>query len=647
MPYTQRQSGSIGVNVQVDGGAEGGDEPWRIVADAPFSDTDMDSGPQTGDTTAGITTDVWQGRDYTITYGAKPGGGYNLPSPNPDTLTATASDTFTGNYTDAGGSYVRPPAPAYGEHVLGTNYDVPLYWGGAMFKNILNSGEAWKNPNNNVPIPIADVKQDGNLATLASSGSGHAVSRMNVWETGPYNIEVTGVGEFYLNVDSVGSGYQEYTATGGDATFVFTPSGFNDYDEGFLGLYVTALGSPPLEFKRIYHQKYAATVENGNPLIQSRIDDAQYYGALRMMDWTATASTEYEGWPNCTSATQANYYEYCRKSYLEMIQVHIDIANHMHRDLWVNIMHRFGDASIDLILEKIEAPYVPGVNGGGLDPSLKWYCEFSNEIWNGSMPGQWYSEEQGTAERDAGNPLFSGGLSDFEATHRFQVWRSKQIWDRMAAHATLAPVWNTRCVRVLAGWLDTVFVLDSMLNAISDDGVKYAKAVDAIAINPYMWPGPCDQTNPWSTPPRNTTIDTMDQVFQWLDATHGELDIYMASHRSLVDSLPSGTSDTLGTMDVLCYEGGQHVFVIDEDSISQNHLNLIANAQKDSRMGPQYDWLLSTWSSYGFGMFCHFTDAENPGAFGGWGTRWDTKDGDDGYPKWHSLLDWQDSEVNP
>jgi len=97
--YGVRSAGSLDVDIQLNGGAQGGDEPWRIVATAPFSSANFDSGNQTGDNGAPITANVYVGRSYTITYSAKPGGLYNLPSPSSEARVVAGAEMFTGNYT--------------------------------------------------------------------------------------------------------------------------------------------------------------------------------------------------------------------------------------------------------------------------------------------------------------------------------------------------------------------------------------------------------------------------------------------------------------------------------------------------------------------------------------------------------------------
>ena len=100
MPYTQRtdQVANIAVNVLLDGGAEGGTEPWTIRATGDFDGSDFTEAG-TGDAAAGtLTGPFYDGRDYEITFEAV--AGYDLPVPSTVTITASGSlQTFIGDYT--------------------------------------------------------------------------------------------------------------------------------------------------------------------------------------------------------------------------------------------------------------------------------------------------------------------------------------------------------------------------------------------------------------------------------------------------------------------------------------------------------------------------------------------------------------------
>lgn len=103
MPYTARtdQVANLAVDVQKNGGAQDGTEPWTITADAPFGGDftpEAGVGDAPGDTT--LVGPFYDGRDYTCTFTPI----VDFTTPPPVTFTASGTlQTFTGDYLDAVG----------------------------------------------------------------------------------------------------------------------------------------------------------------------------------------------------------------------------------------------------------------------------------------------------------------------------------------------------------------------------------------------------------------------------------------------------------------------------------------------------------------------------------------------------------------
>jgi hypothetical protein len=93
--YTARTTRTISVDVQKDGGAGDGTEPWTVYAASPFGPSDFTEAG-TGDET--LTGPIYDGREYRIVF--DPIGGYATPSAANITASATPQ-TFVGNYVTA------------------------------------------------------------------------------------------------------------------------------------------------------------------------------------------------------------------------------------------------------------------------------------------------------------------------------------------------------------------------------------------------------------------------------------------------------------------------------------------------------------------------------------------------------------------
>ena len=106
MPYTARTTGTVSVDVQKDGGAADGTEPWTVTAAAPFSGSDFTEAG-TGDAT--LTGPIYQGREYQIVF--DPVSGFLTPTAANITASGTPQ-TFTGNYVTAEVSSVTVQLPS-------------------------------------------------------------------------------------------------------------------------------------------------------------------------------------------------------------------------------------------------------------------------------------------------------------------------------------------------------------------------------------------------------------------------------------------------------------------------------------------------------------------------------------------------------
>jgi hypothetical protein len=80
-------------------------------------------------------------------------------------------------------------------------------------------------------------------------------------------------------------------------------------------------------------------------------------------------------------------------------------------------------------------------------------------------------------------------------------------------------------------------------------------------------------------------------------------------------------SDLAGSrgLDLVAYEGGQHLVGVGTVIDNQPVTNLFIAANRDPRMGDMYSKLLDNWHAAGGGLFVSYTSMGQFGRYGSWG----------------------------
>lgn len=242
MPYTARPLRVFSVDVQKNGGAADGTEPWEVTASAPFGSSDfVESG--TGDM-AELVGPIYHDRDYTIVFAIVPG----FTTPDPVTLTASATpQAFTGNYVGAasGVSVTVDITPvASGATWTMTGPDASMPYDGTNYESLngLDAGQYTVTfdalGGYNLPSPSVvstAVLTDGQSETLFGvytliSGLGTAsieienAPQTTTWTLfGPSGFEHAGVGDTAIGDLTAGSYYVRW----GWVRDYWTPFGYN------------------------------------------------------------------------------------------------------------------------------------------------------------------------------------------------------------------------------------------------------------------------------------------------------------------------------------------------------------------------------------------------------------------------------------
>jgi len=321
---------------------------------------------------------------------------------------------------------------------------------------------------------------------------------------------------------------------------------------------------------------WATTTNPWNPTLLS--DLAPYAHVLRFMDWNRTNDQVAGSWaaraqPNVAPGDRGVAYEW-----------QIDLCNRAHVDYWINVPTLADDDHVTKLAQLIQQK---------LDPSLRIYIEYSNEVWNGGFPQATYADNQGVA---ANMP----GMNQWYKGWAWYVYRAVQIFQGFeAVFGKNSP----RLVKVLSGQAgytgdasNPAPVCAWHLQSLADKTVNpQSETINAYAIAPYF--GGTDTTALASDIPDEATL--------------------VQNHVACL----KGTGIPL-----ISYEGGQ-------DSYAATSCTAVAT---DPAMTNLYATYLNSMTSAGLlGPFMQYTHVGNC-----WGLKMATGDSNAKAPKYQGVLNW-------
>ena len=331
--------------------------------------------------------------------------------------------------------------------------------------------------------------------------------------------------------------------------------------------------SEPIRNIRIVPTSYEPSYEDQvfHPMFLRRLGR---FSVLRFADWARIDDSTVVRWNDrarpeyATQATRRGVaYEYM-----------IMLANEVGADVWINVPHQADDEFVTRLAELLEV---------NLDPALKVYLEYSNELWRGP-----HQRAQAAHARRQG--VFFGLSSDpVEAKLLYQAVRSAQIFD------IFSRVYGgtNRLVRVVASQAGAGADAQTVLGAR-----ELAGKVDALAI-------PVRFGEELGDPSLEDQVRTND--LDWL-LDRLELE---GMPKVFAQIRESQRAAARFQVPLLAYSGGQNL-VADPLVRSAEAINRkFDQANRSPRMKTIYLALLDAWRKNGGELFLHsgFASAPGPG----------------------------------
>jgi len=309
-----------------------------------------------------------------------------------------------------------------------------------------------------------------------------------------------------------------------------------------------------------------------NPWRPEFLADLAPYKVLRFMDWNLTNNSDnpQADWDVRTQKTD-------NQDKSVAIEWQIDLCNRAKKDYWITVPHEADPAYWQKLAQLIHDT---------LDPSLRVYVEWSNEVWNRQFPQRGYAQAQG-------NML---GLSGSDKAAAYYVYASVRLFEAFAA---VFGKDSARLVKVLSGQAARQGPCQAHVKALSDAKINpNGTKADAYAIAPYL---------------KGNSID--------------ELEAGIAELKGWIES--NETCATAAGLPLIAYEGGS-------DSFSSNDLSVCTTLQRDPGMQQVYTQLLDAMNAARLlGPFVHYTHSGDC-----WGLKRRTTDSLASSPKYKAVVDW-------
>ncbi|WP_353473423.1 calcium-binding protein [Salipiger sp. H15] len=419
----------------------------------------------------------------------------------------------------------------------------------------------------------------------------------------------------------------------GRALFDYAPG------EGSVGISISATDpADPIRDIHVVREDQMPLYEAGalfNPDWLARIHDLR---ALRFMDWMMTNGSPVQGWDDRPRMSDATW-----TAWGVPPEVMIALANEVGADPWFTLPHMADDDYVRRFAELVKAR---------LDPRLKAYVEYSNEVWNHIFPQAGWAAQQAEARwghSESGWIQFYG----LRAAQVMDIW--SDVYGDEAAD---------RLVRVISthtGWpgLEEQ-ILTAPLAYLALDRPPQ-ESFDAYAVAGYFGyelggEEMAAQMDDWLS--RAEMQAQEDGEAQGLRRV--ALREYVRQHRFDAAILPvalalqegslaeltgeilpyhAGVAEAAG-LRLVMYEGGTHVAAQAERLQDARLTGFFETFNYTPEMAKLYEQLLTGWIAAGGTLFNAFVDVAQASQWGSWGA---LRHLDDANPRWDMLMSYNAS----
>lgn len=297
-----------------------------------------------------------------------------------------------------------------------------------------------------------------------------------------------------------------------------------------------------------------------HPLFVDRLSD---FGTLRLMQFLGTNDTTTVEWSERRELTDARQVQLDSTTQGAAIEYGVELANQLDADPWVNVPHTANDDYVRNFATLVRDT---------LDPELKVYVEWSNELWNFApeYPAfHWITDQLALPENEGVDRW------EFAAGH---IQRDFEIWSEVFAGQ------EDRLVRVVAGQSGNPWITEQLLSHL--DG-----GFDAVAVGGYFAP---DYEERLTFTAETTPDEIIEVSMDSIATTLGQV----AEHREMLEEYEASLGRDL---ELLVYEGGPHF-----DGRGATYQSAIVEAISDPRIYDAERLLLNGMNDVGVDRFMDY-----------------------------------------
>jgi hypothetical protein len=232
-----------------------------------------------------------------------------------------------------------------------------------------------------------------------------------------------------------------------------------------------------------------------------------------------------------------------------------------------------------------------------LDTNLTIHLEYSNEVWNSQFDQSQYCDSMGLTLG------YSGPAWD-----RSWQYYAKRTADMFHIFDSVF-AGNNRLKKVVASQAANPWLSNQILTYFEDPMYNpYTINADMLAIAPYFG-GIADELGNAGL----ASTCTVSQILDSMQAQMPESLSWMTGTKTVADN---------HDLELVCYEGGQHLVAGYAYHNDTAFVNKLIAANRDSRMTDLYcDYFNFWYDSIGVNLFCHFSSHYQPGKYGSWGVK--------------------------
>lgn len=372
-----------------------------------------------------------------------------------------------------------------------------------------------------------------------------------------------------------------------------------------------------------------------NPFRDDFVAFCRPWHCLRFMDWLQTNNSIVRSWDRrktpsfytqigVTGDVPAWQHRWASGVALELC---IKLANKVRSDIWVCVPHMADDDYIAAMARLLRDT---------VDPSLKVYLEYSNELWNwGSQQAYW--ELNGALAGDlvaaAGAPqpwkarvrptrfvdgtVAPGAGEGIDHPERIGALfrRTFKIWEDVFAGEARRRL--VRVCSVQAAWTDAT---ERTLAWVMRGG-----GCDVLSPAGYFGPDEAVYKAWAAKGPALNADDVIADMAGVIAKEAGQIAVNAAIAKR-------------AGVGIVAYEGGQHIQP--EGQVDRPYGTALERAQRHPQMYDLYRRLLSLHQSQGFSLFCAFSSITHQGSrYGSWGHVERYGQDPSEMPKYRALLD--------